>query len=97
VNVGHDGYAHCLLMEYEEHERNYRQNQKDSDKQKSPMLVKLLRHPVTDYLRSVARSRDLIAIRYQPPEASDIDLNPALDSPAIQRLSCQRMLCGRGS
>jgi len=45
-------------MEYEEHERNYGHNQKDPDEQKSPRLVELLRHPVTDYLRSVARSRD---------------------------------------
>ena len=97
MNVGHVGYAPCLLMEYEEHERNYRQNEKDPDKQKSPTLVELLRHSVTDYLHSVAPSRDPHWIRYRQPEAIDIHLNPALDSPAIQRLSCQRVLCGRGS
>jgi hypothetical protein len=40
-NVGHD-YSHCLLMEHKEHERHYRHNQKDSDKQQSPMLLELL-------------------------------------------------------
>jgi hypothetical protein len=31
-----------LLMEHHEHERHYRQNQKDADKRQSPMLIELL-------------------------------------------------------